>query len=239
MLGAVGYYYNQVKATEEAVKRYRAIYPTTTLVMINDGGKEEIGEIATNYNGIYHYYPNNIGAGNNLDDIEVMIEWLDRFLKAIELVTEEYFIILEDDVVCFKPVDVSKIKGDLFGYNPSNLLPEKATTYLKQFNPSITVNRIWYGAAGGCIGKTATFKNIAKEDWKPEIREYGKLTARFAKTEQSWYFNDCCVSFLCWRYGGEVCQNEEWDEFNNHSLYKKLKNNTLAIGHGYKQFHVK
>ena len=237
MLGAIGYYCTQVKATLEAVKSYRSFYPTGTLVMINDGGREEIGEIAKQYNAIYQPYAKNIGTGVNLDDIEVIIEWLDRLLKGIANIQEEYFVILEDDVKFFQPVDETKIKGDLFGYNASNLLPEKATAYLKQFNPKITTNRVWYGAAGGCIGKTETFKRIAQEDWKTEMRMYGELTKRFAKNQQSWYFCDCCVSFLCWRYGGEICQNEAWDEFHRASIQVKLREGRLAIGHFYKEFY--
>jgi hypothetical protein len=237
MLSALGYYHNQVKATLEAVKSYRSFYPTGTLVMINDGGKQEIGEIATQYNAIYHPYTKNLGTGVDLDDIEVMIEWMDRFFKAIACIPEEYFVILEDDVKFFQAIHPASIVGDLFGYNPSNLLPEKVTAYLKQYNSKITTPRIWYGGAGGCIGKTETFKRIAQEDWKTQMRVYGELTKRYAKNQQSWYFNDCCVSYLCWRYGGEVCQNEAWDEFHRASIQIKLREGKLAIGHFYKEFY--
>ena len=243
MIGAVGYYFNQSKATLEAVKNYRSFYPTQTLVMINDGGSKEIEDIANKFNGIYHFYSNNIGAGHNCDDIYVMIEWFTRFFKAVELIQEDYFIILEDDVKIYRPIDTSKIHGKMMGHNPNNYLPAKATEYLKQFNKDIPTSceRISYGGAGGSICDTNFFKQVSKQDWKVELIMYGELTKRNHKNEQSWYFNDCCLTFLCWRYGGVLVKNPEYDEFHdfNPAIYRKIKENQITIGHRYKEFYNK
>ena len=243
MIGAIGYYFNQPKATLEAVKNYRSFYPTGTLVMINDGGVPETEEIATKFNGIYHPYPNNIGFGDNNDDINLTIEWLERFFKAIELIQEDYFIILEDDVKIYRPINTSKIDAEMIGHNPNNYLPVKATAYLKQFNNKIPSNceRIYYGGAGGSICKTDYFKQILKEDWKQELITYAELTKRNHKNEQSWYFNDCGLTFLCWRYGGALKQNPEFDEFHDHNrtIHRKIKENQITIAHKYKEFYNK
>lgn len=239
-LAAIGYYYNQVNATYAAVKCFREFYPDSTLVMINDGGKDAIATIAKEFDAIYHPYPNNIEYGTDQDDIEVMVEWVGRFLKALECVSEPYVLILEDDVRLFKPIDVTTIQGDLFGHNPNNYLPQAASDYARQFNNNITTTgRLSYGGAGGSILKTATFKHIAQQDWQTELRTYGELTKRNSKTVQSWYFNDCCLSYLCWRYGGVVCANPSLEEYYNQRQYaEKQRNGTLVIAHSYKLDHV-
>lgn len=235
MIGGIGYFHSQLKATYEIIKNFRFLYPLGSLVMINDAGKQEIQEIAKTFQAIYHPYTKNLTTGNDVDDIQVMIEWIERFFKAIEYVKEDYFIILEDDVLIIKEIDESKIQGDMFGYNPKALLPEKVTEYLKQYNTNIKDARIWYGGCGGCIFKTQTFKNIAKENWKLELLTYAELSKRHHKNEQSWYFNDCCLSFLCWRYGGVIHQNIEWGDCNTAETAQKFKDEKLTIAHQYRE----
>jgi len=235
MIGGIGYYYIQPKATYEIIKNFRYFYPLNSLVMINDGGKEEISDIATMFQAVYHPYVKNIGFGSNSDDIQIIVEWIERFFRALEYIKEEYFIILEDDVLILQEIDVFKIKGDMFGYNPNALLPEKVTDYLKQYNSKIKDTRIWYTGCGGCIMKKETFKNISKQNWKEELLTYAELSKRNNKNEQSWYFQDCSLSFLCWRYGGTIEQNDEWGELNTQEGINKLRENRLTILHQYKE----
>jgi hypothetical protein len=235
MIGGLGYFHSQLKATYEIIKNFRFLYPLGSLVMINDAGKEELKSIAGMFQADYHPYTKNLTTGNDVDDIQVMVEWMERFFKAIKLIKEEYCIILEDDVLIIREIDESKIKGDMFGYNPKALLPNKVTEYLKKYNSAIQTDRIWYGGCGGCIIKTETFKKIADEDWKQELLTYAELSKRNSKNEQSWYFNDCCLSFLCWRYGGVIHQNEEWGDCNTAETVQKFKEERLTIAHQYRE----
>jgi len=242
MLGAIGYFHNQLKATYEVLKNFRNFYPLASLIAINDAGHREIAEIAQLFQATYHPYTKNITTGNNSDDIEVMIEWITRFFTGIEQIQEDYFILLEDDVLILREVDIAQIKGQMFAYNPHALLPEKVTTYLKQFNPAIpaNTNRIWYSGCGGTIMQTQFFKDIAKnEDWKAEIYAYGELSKRNGPTEQSWYFNDCCISYLCWRYGGTIEQNTAWGDLNINGTVQRYHRNEITILHQYREHYNK
>lgn len=217
MLASIGYYYNKPHATYGVLQNFKYFYPNSTSVIINDGGSPHLKEIANIFQA--HYIESrNLGFGDNLDDIEVMIEWIERFFKAIDLVTEPYFINLEDDILITRSLSLDHIEGELFGLNENARLPEKVTTYLKQFNPTIQYERAIYSGAGGCIFRTDFFKKIAQEDWKKEMYIYAELAKRFSKTEQSWYFNDCCISFLCLRYGGKIVKNPEFCDLNVHHL---------------------
>lgn len=219
MLGAIGYYYNKPKHTEFVLHNFKNYYPNTSIVVINDGGSPELKNIAEHFQAKY-IETTNLGFGDNLDDIEIMILWLERFFKAVEFIKEPYFIIMEDDVFITKYINLDSIMGEIYGLNENAKLPEKVTDYLKNYNNNITNTHVVYSGAGGCILKTDFFKSIAKEDWKTEIYTYAKLTKRFSKTEQSWYFNDCCLSFLCFRYGGNIIQNPEFIDLHVHPYRK-------------------
>lgn len=215
MLASIGYHYDKPHATYGVLQNFKHFYPNSTSVIINDGGSVHLKEIANTFQAEY-IESRNLGVGNHLDDIEVMIEWIERYFKAIHLVKEPYFINLEDDIIITRPLSFIHIQGEIIGLNENARLPEKVTDYLKQFNPDIQETRAIYSATGGCISRTDFFKKIAQEDWKTEMYTYAELSKRFSKTEQSWYHNDCCVSFLCLRYGGKIVQNPEYCDINVH-----------------------
>jgi len=235
MIGAIGYFHSQLKATYEIIKNYRHFYPSNSLVMINDAGREELKDIAKLFQASYHPYTKNLTTGNNVDDINVMIEWLKRFFKAVKEIKEPHFIILEDDVIIIQSINLSDFTGEMYGYNSNALLPEKVTEYLKNYNSSIQTSRVCYGGCGGCIMNTKFFNEIGDRDWETEIKKYGELSQRYSPNEQSWYFNDCCISFLCWRFGGTIVQNKSWGDLNQAESHEKYKNGKLTIGHQYRE----
>lgn len=239
MLAGLGYFHSQLKATYEVLKNFRHFYPSTSLVVINDAGKSELEDISKIFQATYCPYSKNLTTGNNIDDINVMIEWMERFFHAIETIQESHVILLEDDVILLRFIDETKIQGQIFGYNPNTLLPEKVTQYLKTYNPMVQSQRIHYGGYGGCILEVRFFQWIASQDWKTEMRRYGELSQRFSPTQQSWYFNDCCLSFLCWRYGGEIVQNPEWGDLNIIGTTEKYKKGQLSIVHQYREHYNK
>jgi len=237
-LGGLGYFYNRYQATEKIIENYRKFYPTETLTFINDNGLTELETIASKYNAIYMPFAENLTTGNNCDDIYVMIKWIDRFFQAVEYIKEDYFIILEDDV-CILKQPILNLQYDMNGVNPTALLPEKITSYIKKYNSFVTTSKAPYSGYGGCILKTAFFKNIAKENWKEELKTYAEITKRNSTKEQSWYFNDTCLSFLCLRYGGTIGQNEEWAELltpYSYELDAHIRNNKTSILHRYRKY---
>lgn len=237
-LAGLGYFYNRYIATEKIIQNFRKFYPIETLIFINDNGLPELETIANQNGAVYMPYDENLTTGNDCDDIEVMIKWIERFFAGLEHITEEYIIILEDDVCILKPVSLN-LKYEMNGFNPKALLPENITTYLKQFNNKINQDRIHYGGCGGCILKTQFFKDMSKLNWKEELYKYAEMTKRPAKNIQSWYFNDTCLSFLCWRYGGVVGVNEEWNELytpDDNELQSHIKNNKTSILHRFRKY---
>uniref|UniRef100_A0A6C0CSN2 Glycosyltransferase n=1 Tax=viral metagenome TaxID=1070528 RepID=A0A6C0CSN2_9ZZZZ len=230
MLASIGYHYDKPHSTYGVLKNFKNFYPNSTSIIINDGGSVHLKEIANIFQAEY-IESRNLGVGNHLDDIEVMIEWIERYFKAIEHVKEPYFINLEDDILITRPLTFTHLEGEIIGLNENARLPEKVTSYLKQFHSDIQDMRAIYSATGGCIFRTDFFKNIAQEDWKKEIYKYAELSKRFSKTEQSWYHNDCCVSFLCLRYGGKIVQNPEYCDLNVHYF-----NENAAIYHHHHRF---
>ena len=239
--GAIGYFHkNKLSTTDTVIKSFRQFYPDGTVVMINDGGNPALEEIARENKCIYVPYENTLTTGNNCDDIQVMIEWIRRFLNAIDLIQEDYTIILEDDVTILGPLNIDNLKGEMNGYNEKAKLPEKATEYLKTKNPKVIGSRIHYGGCGGCVLKTAFFKELNTKDWEKELVIYAELTKRFAQNQQSWYFSDTCMSYLCWVYGGEIVQNPEWFELqtrNYDSETAMCYKNGRRIFHKYNKYY--
>jgi len=237
--GAIGYFHkNKLSTTDTAIKTFKKYYPESTVVMINDGGNPGLEEIAKENNCIYMPYERNVGNGNDCDDIEVMIEWVNRFLKAVNMLTEEYCLILEDDVTLLGMLNTNCLTGEMNGYNPAAKLPEKATEYLKKVNSKVAGERIHYGGCGGCVLKTEFFKKIYQSDWIKEMFIYADLTKRAAKNLQSWYHTDTCISYLCWLYGGNITQNPEWLELQtqNYDIETAIGfRNGKRIFHKYKK----
>jgi hypothetical protein len=241
MLGAIGYFYNLLPATERAVANYRQYFPTNNLVMINDNGNKDMESIANKFNAKYYYMTPNLGLGENCDDIQVMIQWVERIFTALQHIEEPFFIILEDDVCLLKKPEISHLKGEMNGYNVEAVFPENVTGYIKLFHPHITTaSCLNYAGCGGCILYAPLFKYIAQQDWKQELRAYAVLTKRNHPSERSWYFADCCLSFLCLRYGGRIEKNPEWKDIQNHFGEKKAhfeNHPTIAILHRYKELY--
>jgi len=237
-LAGIGYYYKQLASTRNVIQEFRTHYPTSTIVMINDGGDERIDEVAKEYQAIYHPYPN---VKPKFATVPDMLEWVQRIFTALEHIQEEYCMILEDDVTFIRKPIIEGLVGVMVGYNTQNYIPEHITNYIKEHNTNIPLEtkRVRYSGYGGTLLRTAFWQFISKQNWKEELVRYADITkVKNPDREQTWNFNDCVLSFLCFRYGGTITQNPEWGEIPDGYRRSQFLNGPYAILHRYKELYV-
>lgn len=231
-----GYYqaYNKPKCVDFVLNHFRNQYPDSDVVLISDGG-DDFTSLASKYNCNYFYEDNLSGdksikskglAGFYFHSPEVLVNYVLRMSKHLNLIKQDYFIILEDDVVV---LNKSKdLKYDINGSNPTESLPESVCMDLKQ------IPRISYGACGGCILNTNFFKNILRQSnlkqIEDQIRQYCNLT-----TER--WASDAILSYICLANGGTI---GDWDGFGEtweSDIVERINKNEVEILHQYKNFY--
>lgn len=235
MIGAYNYCFNQPTATYYALKNFRKIYQDSTIVVHNDGGMKIHEDIAKHFNANYTYHEKNITGGNNVHDIEIMVQWLERFFNAVELIKEDWFMLLEDDVYILNEVDESKLNYEINGINDEskNYFPVQVGNYLKEFRNDINENQVKYSACGGCIFKTEFFRKIATLNWKEHMYKYGVM-CKVKPGERTWFFNDCVVSFLALVYGGNIGNYEGYYDLN---ISRPTINDKITVVHQFRNYY--
>ena len=94
-IGAYFQCHKQPNATYHALRRFRAAYPDTTIVLVSDNGYN-YSRMAAYFGAIYIHEDTNAGpCGKTHDKIRV---WLERLSKGMGLIKEEFCMLLEDDV---------------------------------------------------------------------------------------------------------------------------------------------
>src|SRR5438105_15535747 len=174
MIGAYFPCYNQLTAANEVVDAFRKHHPTSTILMVNDNGDIRHEAIANKYNCKFFYETENVGYPGGQKFHDQIGRWMKRFLTYTQLMDNEWFVLLEDDVFTMTPVDTSTLQYDINGINPGNLLPAPAVNIVKSKGYHTDATKLIYGAMGGAIFRTSFFKNLDIEQVLLDIAEFGE-----------------------------------------------------------------
>jgi len=236
MKTVAGFYqcYKEKKAFTHAVEAYRKNYSTENLYIVNDNGDESLKEIADKYNANYHYKYNNIGYTNwhdrkkeGISILEKPLEWLSRLNDALLTFTEEFFIILEEDVYVINKVNIDDLQYDINGCNNGGF-SDAINKYIYSVNLNLKDKPIKEsGAFGGTILRTFFFKKILenKEDIKNHLINYYKLNGVISQ--------DQIVTFLTYLYNGTVGNISGYTQIGDDDYIEKYNSNKIDILHQY------
>jgi hypothetical protein len=232
MIAAYYQAYKKPQCVSFVLKNFRKHYPNSTVILISDGG-DNFQTLADSYNCVY-FYENNLSpdnlismglSGNYFKHYSILISFVNRIKKALSLIDEKYFMILEDDVYVLKQTNILKLTHDMNGSNPQESLPSSVCNFLNKQFP------IPYSGCGGCILNTQFFKTIlTDENITNGIIEYCNTT------NERWA-SDSILSYLCIRHGGTI---GDWDGFGEYwepNIKEELNNNTIEVLHQYKVFY--
>lgn len=178
--------YNQVPAADRAFASYRSCYPDGKVIMINDGGDEQMKDIAAKH-GAEYMYMSNIGICHWKNPTE----WLERFFEAVQKFENEYFVMQEEDVWHVRPIDHSKLVFDICGTNPDAKFPNELVEYIRKETGRECTH---YSGSGGCFFKTKFFKELAKTDWRTHVRKF----------PAQWLHADIVISALTYLNHGTI-----------------------------------
>jgi hypothetical protein len=126
------------------LRRFRAAYPHTTIVLVSDNGYN-YSRMAAYFGAIYIHEDTNAGpCGKEDDKIRV---WLDRLCKGMALIKEEFCMLLEDDVNV-----VSRYNEPFTGTINGNFVNKiKASTFKNIDYYSGVVEDKFYTGHGGSV----------------------------------------------------------------------------------------
>jgi hypothetical protein len=117
-IGAFFQCYKNRKATWHALKAFRDAYPRSTVIMMNDNG-DDFSDIAAEFNAKYFHEFESCPPSFDRTDKTKQSLCIARWQKYLPLIEEEYFMVLEDDVLVKKAYEepfLGTINGNTINY---------------------------------------------------------------------------------------------------------------------------
>jgi len=235
MIGAYFPCFNELNSANEILYAYRKYFPNNSLVMVNDAGDRKHQFLGEKYQCKFFYETENVGyPGGQLHHAQIT-RWIKRFLKYIQLIDDDWFFLLEDDVFVMKTVAVDTLQYDICGINPVNILPDVSLKVIQSRGYCMNDVRIAYGAMGGAIFRTSFFKNMANriDEVEKDINLFGHLCPQ-SLTGKNWYYSDVILSYLTYLYGGTIGQYPDFTELWFTDINTRLENNMIGALNQYK-----
>lgn len=223
MIGAFYQCHKRELAFEMCLKSYREAYPSTDLIIFNDGGDVQLEGIARKYDATY-FYREKTGNGVALyfKNSETTMEWLRRMKMAVDLIKEDYFILLEDDVKVVKKIE-SELLFDINGSKYDFFLHETLQKYLGR-------EKLFYGGGGGSIFKKKFFQKVFQDIDKVQEQ------VDFLVNSGSIIASDIVISFLTYCNGGTIGAYAGFTETWHHN-YKQRVRTGVEVIHDYKMYY--
>jgi|LauGreDrversion4_2_1035121.scaffolds.fasta_scaffold32469_5 hypothetical protein len=134
--------FNNLKATEFAISKFREYNPDVKYYLISDGG-DDFKSIADKYNCIYVHDKRNIGLKYlPHDSAKILIERITTFFNTVNT---DYGLYMEDDVLCRNKITLTQD----FNISMLRVYGNKLSVYntIKKYNSRPNVD--WYGGCGG------------------------------------------------------------------------------------------
>lgn len=232
-LGAYYQCYKKRTCVNFVLENFRKFYPDSSVFLICDGGKD-FTEESKKYNCVYEYveraYTQNV---NLFEDVNSMKEHMFRF-GNIDKISENYFMILEDDVYIKKEVNIGNLKYDINGCNKNEFFKYAISSLIKEQNSNFSnIENIYYGAFGGCILNTEFFKKIFENKKKLE----SDLELFYKNATKDEVAADIILSYLCLINGGTIGSYNGLCEIWYKDYKEREQTNNIEVLHHYKDLY--
>ena len=231
-LEKIGAYYqchSNRAALNFVLLNYRRHYPDSTLVMVCDGG-EDFSTEANSHNAIY-VHDRKINTEKNLvfRDPPSLKRFVDRIAENIHHITEDYFMLLEDDVYVIRKI-VSEMLWDINGCNMGEFFSDDISRIISQNNPAAPP-RSFYGCFGGTVLRTEFFRRILSDKSLLQC-QIDKFCEKCHSTDLA---SDKILSFICLMNGGTVGHYDGLCETWYADIEQKLERSEVEVLHKYKE----
>jgi hypothetical protein len=233
-----GFYqcYKQKIAFEHAIRSFRTVYPSSTLHVFNDGGDDTHEEIARDVSARYTYCPKSVDGvvGLLFSSPQTAMLWFERLQVAMTSSSEDFILLIEDDVWVKKPTPIGALQYDICGINPAaeEYCLSKVRHLIYKENPSLEGKPLPLGGFGGCMLRRSFFKRMFSD--MKLVRNY---VDAYYQTDSPKY-SDCILSFLTYIYGGTtgpydgLCETW-WTTYND-----RVNANSIEVLHKYRTLYV-
>ncbi len=199
-VGAYFQCFKQPKSTIATISSFRNAYPDSTVTVISDGG--------FNYSDMCNLYKCNFSLEKRLgsavgvvtSERKNIILWFERLINAAKSISEDYIMILEDDVRVFSPV--KNLVFDLNGINDEVTLGKHMTAFLKSKNKHIpaSAKNYYFGGCGGTIVRRQFLINHFRD-----IESTITLLEKYLDADKKLrYVSDYWLSVLILYFGGTI-----------------------------------
>ncbi len=177
--------YKQKRATAEAIKSFRNVYPKANYFLVSDSG-DDFSELALEFNCSYYHDPVHLGYRDHTHNSGIygmtkdeVLLWLHRFYVACQVNGTKYILMMEDDVLVRGEIDIPD-DTEFSGFAlPGNKFQSEFMNYLKS-KYDVKFNVDYYGTGGGSIFNAETF-----------MKNYDKVTNIF-KSEFDFMKDNLC-----------------------------------------------
>lgn len=230
-LGAYFQVYKNKKATEFVLSNFRCHYPENPVIMISDGG-DDFEDLAKRYSTGYVKL-NNIFTdltGDTFYDSARTIEAWRRHKLAVDYCKTDYIIILEDDVLVQRRIDLGEF--DIRGVTANNIPPEGINEIVRN-NGHVGLGK--YGACGGCVYSSFAFKAVYDSAVEYTRKYHNKKYFSLPKginhpPDRKICALDCNIVFHFTRMGYKY-ENAEWLS----EVHRQIDWASYPIVHQYKE----
>ena len=206
-IGAYFQAYKQPYATRRALQSFRSVYPKGTIVLVSDNGLN-YSRMAKEFNCMYFHEPQNtnlVFSPTNRTKINLFFE---RLRRCVQPIHEEYFLLLEDDIVVLRRI-IEPLLGTVNG-NFINSLPLEKMRFFRGFEHATTDFK--YTGHGGSVVHTKKFLEMVNNT---ELIEYVLDTWDCSGLGETMGF-DSLLSVLTVVGGGSLCplqcKKEYWSD---------------------------
>lgn len=186
--------YKQPFAFVNVLRAYRGIYPDSTLIIVSDAGDDF--SKAARYFRADSYTTNSKTGGNavttNLTDLDQLKLFVRNFINGARQMKEEYFILMEDDVLLTHSIRLQKSQlGDITGMNQRCELHILLQDIIRRY---VKINRFQVGGCGGSLFRTSFWASL-------DMDTVSKQLDAFDEAKRG-YHTDLALSFLCYVNNG-------------------------------------
>jgi len=240
-IDALHFVYKNLAATDAAVESFRKFNPTSTYVVICDGG-EDYGELCKKHNCEYIHSPIHLGYPQNPYGFRKpqLMEYLNRFHSAVSLCRGSHVMIMEDDVHIINDVVVSESDEMLVTENClRNYFHPTILDFLMKISEDASIDR-YYGMGGGSILHRESFLK-AYERMLPIIDlNFDAMQSIYPTI--GW--TDCIISFIMMGIGKKHKVNPQLHELGvwgqdhsnrNYDGIEEMLRDKYSILHHYKK----
>ena len=152
----------------------------------------------------------------------------------IDEISEDFFIILEDDVFIKKEIDIESLKYDINGCNKNEFFKDGISSIIRQRNEKLRdVNNIYYGAFGGCVLNAEFFKSIFRD--KEKLNK--DLYTFYQNCTQDECAADIILSYLCLINNGTIGHYNGLCEIWYKDYEERERSNNIEVLHHYKKYY--